>query len=180
MPKSWPAHRLREPPEFDESANSSFRVDVDHQYQMEIRRHSALDQQRNILHQNRVGFRRVDQFLRALSDQGMSYRIQLLPGFFVGECAGRERGPIQAAVRRQDLRSERLRQRREALGAGRDDLARDGVGIDDHRAPFGQDPRHRRLTRSHASGEADPQHAHSLAFAIPRTADHPRADAVPR
>ena len=47
-------------------------------------------------------------------------------------------------------------------------LADDGVGVDDHRAPLGEQRRHGRLPRSDTPGEPDDQHRGDATGSLPR------------
>jgi hypothetical protein len=79
-------------------------------------------------------------------------------GVGVGEHDRRQRRSVECAVGGHDPRPEPLHDGGEHLGSRLLELASDGVGVDDHRAPFGQQRRDGRLPRPDATRQPDHDH----------------------
>jgi hypothetical protein len=65
----------------------------------------------------------------------------------------------QGAVAGHDGGAEAIHHRGEHLGPRLLQLTRDGIRVDDHRAPLGEQRRDRRLAGSDPAGETDEAHA---------------------
>ena len=93
-----------------------------------------------------------------LADRRVRDRLQLLARRVVDERDGRERGPVERSVRLQDLGPEAFDELGEGRRPGFDDLTRDPVGVDHHRAPLREHLGHRRLPRADPARQPDHQH----------------------
>ena len=111
---------------------------VHHHHQMEIGALAGLDQQRDVLDDNRAFRGAGGQRGGALPDEGMDDAVEDGEPFTVAEDEGAELRPVQAAVGRQDGPAEGLDHLRESGCSGFHDLACQGIGVDHHRAEFAQ------------------------------------------
>ncbi len=84
--------------------------------------------------------------------------LQDPPLLGIGEDNGAHRRSVQLPLVGEHLRSERLDHLLQPVGAGRDRLARQDVGIDHHGAQLVEDGRDSALAGGDATGQADPHH----------------------
>jgi hypothetical protein len=89
----------------------------------------------------------------------MDDRLEILAGGGIAEYLGGERGPVDGAVRAQNLGAEAFHHGGVAVGAGLDDRPGQPVGVDHDRAQLRQPGRHRALAGPDASGQPHEQHA---------------------
>src|SRR5262249_35476246 len=112
------------------------------------------------------------------ADRGVHDLLERLLRLGVGEHDCRHRGAVEATVGADDARAELLDHLREHGHARLLELARDRVGVDDHRAALGEHRCDRRLPGADASREADEQHPATLE-PPPRAHAYPSAIAAP-
>jgi hypothetical protein len=123
------------------------------------RRETVLDQQGDVVDDDRVRLRGRHQLPGAGADQGVHDRVEPAPRLVVGERLRGEHGPVERTVRGQDLRTELRHQPGEPLGPGLDHLTGDPVGVHQHGTVLGQPVRHGRLPGPDPTRQPHAQHA---------------------
>ena len=128
---------------------------LDHHDDVELAPSPCLDEQRDVVHDHRAVRHTRHQFLRTLRDERMNDPIQVGARRLVRENQLRELGPVELAVRADDVAPESGHHGCEPGRARANDLPGDLVGIDDHGTVLGEQRRDRALARSHAAGQPD-------------------------
>ena len=112
--------------------------------------HPLLDEQRHVVHDDRVRAGVVDDLRGAVPDRRVGQGLEVAQGRRVTEDDPAEGRPVEPAVAVDDVRAEPVDDGGQRRGAGLDDLARHGIGVDDHR------PERRELGRHGRLAGADP------------------------
>ena len=133
-------------------------VGVHHHDEVVGRAEVLLDQQRHVVHDDRLGGRLRDELGGPGPHERVGDLLEVGTGPGVAEHQRTERRPVQRTVGGEHLRPEAPPHLGEAGGAGRHDLTRDAVGVDDDRAELAQPGRDGGLARADAPGETDLQH----------------------
>ena len=87
------------------------------------------------MHDHRVRAGVVDDLRGALPDRGLGQALEVAQGRRVTEHDPTQRGPVERAVAADDTGAEPVDDGGERRGAGFDDLARHGIGVDDDARP---------------------------------------------
>ena len=130
-------------------------LDVDHDAEVEAPGLAGLDQQRDHVHHDGVGRRRRPRARRRGPDRGMDDPLEVPAGRGVGEDDPAQRRPVQPVARRATSGPNRSTTAASPGVPGRDHLAGQHVGVDDHR-PAGPPARRRPCSCPRRSRRSDP------------------------
>ena len=145
-------------PALDQPLDPGLLVGVDDDHERKHRRQPGLDEQRDVLDHHRVLGDGGDDLLTPARHQRVHDAVEELALFVVDERLGRQGGPVQCAVGKQDVVAERVDKGRQTLGPGFDDFPGDHVSVDDDAAAFVERGGHRRFTGADAAGQTDANH----------------------
>ena len=129
---------------------------------MECGAHPLLDEQWDVLDDDRVRSGSGGQRAGAIPDRRVEDRLQVATSGVVAEDDGSEGGPVEAAVGGEDPVAEAGADAVEGGFAGGDDLAGEDVGVDEGRPELGEATGDRRLAGADAPGEAHFEHEPTL------------------
>ena len=132
---------------------------VDHHGQVVAVLVPELDQQRDVVDDDRVVGGRGVLLLGDRADAGVRDGLQPRAGGRVGEHDGPQGGPVEGAIGAQHPRPEGVDDLGQPVAARGDDLAGELVGVHDHRSVRGEPSGHGRLARPDATRQPHPQHA---------------------
>jgi hypothetical protein len=127
--------------------------------QMVRRCEPRLDEKRDVVDHDRVGCGAASQFGGPGAYARVNDLLELPPCLLVAEDHRTECGPVELAGVGEHPRPEHLDDLGETRRAGRDDLAGEHIGIDDHRTVTGEAPRDRALACPDPPGKTNLQHA---------------------
>jgi signal transduction histidine kinase len=132
---------------------------VDHDHSRVVARALGLDEQRDVVDDDRVGRRLGDAPEELGADGGVGDGLELLARLVRHERLGGQRAAVERPFGREDVGPEPLDELGEGGHAGLDHLPGDRVRVDHDRPPPGQQRCHGRLPGANPTGQADHQHA---------------------